>query len=220
MYWRLLLLPRLLGQFGARGKSTILQVGLGFSSQAIHEDYHVEALWCEAHLPKSQVDCGTQNDARLTFGHLVSGMVPATTDISELCKTLSLHGAMSISWQLVHGEKSHTYYSVTFTCNDCDKHHAVEAFLIKGGAFHTSSHVVEHHELNKRLVAVPIGSGNKKSSARFQEYIYYDKIVRVEPLQEDLDSYVENTDYSMDVARGDLLLAWKKWRGRIASENQ
>jgi len=64
-----------------------------------------------------------------------------------------------------------------------------------------------------------LGHGNKSISARFNEYIYYDKCVRVEPVKEDLEAYVQKTDYSIEVARADLLMAWKKWRGHIADES-
>ncbi len=209
----------LAGQFGARGDSTILQVGIGLSSRTCQGFNYIEALWCEARLPESIVERGITNKARLLFNHEVSGFVKASTELPHLCGLLALHGAKSIAWHLVHGEKSHTYYYIKFNCGDDDKREVIEAFLVKGGAESVSVHIAEHHELNRQLASVPMGTGNKTFSVRFYEYIYYDKTVRVEPLQEDLDHYVQKTNYSTDVARSDLLLAWKKWRGRVATES-
>lgn len=206
----------LAGQIGLRGESTILKIGRGFDTWSYECGGVIEALWCEADLPESMNDYGPGNNARIKFLHEISGLVKATTSMPNLCSMLSLHGAKTISWQLVQGEQDLMHYRINFFCNSDDKHEVVEALLIKGGAQNVCVRMVEHHELNRRLVAVPLGFGNKTSSIRFFEYTYYDKTVRVEPIKEDLDEYIEKTDYSIDVARSDLLLAWKKWRGKVA----
>jgi hypothetical protein len=211
----------LVGKIGARGESTILVVGIGLAAKSLSDGLgSVEALWCEAHLPDSMNECGPKNSARLSFMYEVSGEVPITAEMPHLSSMMSLHGAISIAWHLVHGEKTLMHNRMKFLCTDEDKHEVIEAFLIKGEAKDVNVRMVERHELNKRLVSVPIGMGNKTSALRFYEYIYYDKTVRVEPLKEDLDQYVQKTDYSVDVARSDLLMAWKKWRSRIAMEDR
>lgn len=212
-------LKALSSHFGARGQSVILKSGIGISSFHDPAMGLVEALWCEAHLPSSMTELGPSNDAQRNSVHEISGTVLAATDIAFLCSTLSLHGALSITWSLVQGEKGQSYYIVRFFCSDDDKREAVEAFLVKGGARDVATNVVERHELNRRIVSVPIGSATKSFAIRFCEYSYFDKTVRVEPLKEDLDSYVLQTDYSVEMARSDLLLAWKKWRGRVALES-
>jgi hypothetical protein len=203
----------LAGHIGARGESTMLKVGIGHSSGCL-----IEALWCEAALPVSMQECGPSNNARVAWLHEVVGLTKATTDMAHLSSSLFLHGVRAMTWQLVYGDKNTAYYMTRFVCSDEDKKEAIEAFLIKGEAREVSVSTIEHHQLNRRLVSVPLGHGNKTSSVRFHEYIYYEKTVRVEPLPEDLELYVEKTQYSVDVARGDLLLAWKKWRGRVAGE--
>lgn len=212
-------LKALAGQFGPRGESVILKSGIGISSFQDAALGLVEALWCEAHLPPSMTQCGPSNTARRNSVHEIVGIVPSTTEIAHLCSTLSLHGALSITWHLVQGEKNAAYYALRFFSNDDDKREIIEAFLVKGSANEVSIRVVERHELNRRIVSVPIGTGNKSFSIRFCEYVYLDKTVRVEPLKEDLDHYVRQTDYSVEVARSDLLFAWKKWRGRVALES-
>ena len=205
--------------FGPRAQGTITRVSIGISGHSARESLgFVESLWCEAKMPKSMVEHGLSNQARATFKHQISGLVSATTDMIDLSSALSLHGALKINWHLVQGERNVPLYRVEFHCSDDDLRESVEAFLIKGQAFMVCTNVIESHEMNRRLVCVPMGSGNKVWSARFYEYIYYDKTVRVEPLAEDLDEYVKKTCYSVDVARSDLLMAWKKWRGRIAKE--
>lgn len=206
-------LKTLVGHWGARGEHRLLKVGI-----AKTDDQMIQALWCEATLPESMNECGPSNKARLSFVHKVSGLVPTFLDMNDLSSSLALHGAKSFSWHLVYAEKQANYYQANFFCSDFDKKDALEAFLIKGQADQISASVVERHELNKRQVAIPMGKGNKTGSMRFWEFIYYDKILRVEPLKEDLEQYILETDYSPDVARADALLAWKKWRGRVAED--
>jgi len=206
----------LVGQFGPRGESTILAVGFGLSPCA---NTWTEALWCEASLPDTMSELGPSNRPRSNYLFEVTGQVSAATDMSAATAMMSLHGAKSLSYHLVHGERQGNAHLMRFLVN-YDRHkEALEAFLIKAGAQHVTIKPVECHDLNKRLVSVPLGNGNKTSSYRFYEYIYYERCVRVEPLQEDLDLYVQKTDYSVDVARSDLLMAWKKWRGQNMAES-
>lgn len=206
----------LAGNFSLRSESMIVDVGVGTS---VHAFGMAQALWCEARMPASMNECGAFNSERVTSLHEISAHCSATSDMHQLATSLSLHGAVSIVWHLVSGEKHQTFYAMRFLVCDEHKRDAIEAMLVKGGAHDVMVRVVERHELNRRIVAVPIGTGNKTSTARFYEYIYFNKIVRVEPFTEDLESYVKKTDYSVDVARGDLLWAWKKWRGRLVSED-
>lgn len=206
-------LKTVVGQWGARGEHTLLNVGLGYD-----QGETVEALWCEARLPESMNEIGPSNQARMHALFEVIGHSPCTMDMPGLATTLFLHGAKDFSWHLVQGENHLSSYQVRFFCSGEDKRDSIEAFLIKGEAHRVSVRLVELHELNRRQVAIPLGTGNKTSSMRFWEYIYYDKIVRVEPVREDLDQYIIKTDYSVDVARSDALLLWKKWRGRAAED--
>ncbi len=210
----------LAGHVGPRGESRIINIGLGIAEgNSFDTPRIVEALWCEPSLPTSINDHGLGNYARLDSLHEVTGAISAMHDITKIAAAMSLHGAQSITWHLASYERNQSCYVMRFLVMDNDKRDAIEAFLIKGGAFDVSVSVVERHELNRRLVSVPIGTGNKAYSSRFYEYIYLDKTVRVEPLNEDLEKYVQRTDYSVDVARSDLLMAWKKWRGRAVSED-
>ncbi|MCA9506874.1 MAG: DUF111 family protein [Myxococcales bacterium] len=209
----------LVGHFGPRGESVILQLGIGLSPKSDHISFQfVEALWCEANLPQSMNEIGPTNYARVSMRYKIEGLVPSTQDISSLASMMSLHKAQSLSYSLVHAEGNNCFYLVRFSVSDEYKREAIEAFLIKAHAQNVSVSIIEHHQLNKRIVSVPLGKGNKTSSSRFYEYIYLDKVVRVEPHKEDLDFYIKNTDLSVEVARADLLLAWKKWRGRIVEE--
>lgn len=202
------------GHFGPRGMSCILHVSIGHGCASLSE-----ALWCEANLPASIVECGPTNKAKVASIYEVKGHIKPTFDMPHLASVMTLHGAQFFTWHLVHGEKMQTFFEARFVCSEQDKHEAMEAFLVKAGALKVSLSTIEQHELNRRLVSLPMGHGNKTFSVRFYEYVYYDKIVRAEPLEEDLDAYMQKTNYSPEVARGDLLMAWKKWRGRIASES-
>jgi hypothetical protein len=210
----------LAGRIGARGESRIRKVGIGIDKgQSLLSPIVIEVLWCEPSLPESMTEHGLNAHARVDSLHEITGAIDATTDVLHLTKNLCLHGAMSISWHLAQREKNSSCYMVRFLVRDGDKSDAIEAFLVKGAAFDVVTSVVERQELNRRVVSVPIGTGNKATTVRFFEYLYLDKTVRVLPMKEDLDHYVQKTDYSVDVARSDLMLAWKKWRGRVVSED-
>jgi hypothetical protein len=207
----------LVGQFGARGDSIILDMGIGLSPTAKN---FIEALWCEARLPDTMSEIGPSNSARSSHLFEVVGQISApTADMTALTATMSLHGAKSLSYHLVQSERNSSSYLMRFLVHHDRQKEALEAFLIKGNAQHVVIKAVECHELNKRLVSVPVGTGNKCDSYRFYEYIYYERCVRVEPLLEDLNLYAQKTNYSIDVSRSDLLMAWKKWRGQTV-ENQ
>lgn len=202
-----LFIKNITAHYGLRGEGVILNTSIGHGDNGI-----VEALWCEASLPQSMKECGPNNQANITFLYEISGLVKTIMDMNKLASMLYVAGARNLSWHMVHGENSEAYYHVSFSCHHHDKAICIESFLLKGEALSVLVNTVEQHMLNQRLVSAPIGQGNKISSARFYEYIYYDKTVRVEPLSEDIDAYIEKTGYSVDVARADLLLAWKKWR--------
>lgn len=202
----------LVGQFGPRGDSVILDMGIGISPKS---RAFTEALWCEASLPDTMSETGLTNIPRSRHLFEVVGQIAAASaDMTSLSSAMSLHGAKSISYQLVQSEKNSLAYLMRFLVNYDRQREALEAFLVKGNAQHVVMKAVECHELNKRLVSVPMGSGNKTDSCRFYEYIYFEHCVRVEPLPEDLDLYTQKTHYSIDVARSDLLMAYKKWRGQ------
>lgn len=210
----------LAGHFGTRGESALLQLGIGFSPLIDHlHPYYCEALWCEARLPESMTELGGFNQPLISYRYEVSGLVPAFLDIGSLIASMSLHGAQASSAVLVHTERNANAYLFRFTVSDEQKREALEAFLVKGHAQAVSMNTIEYHELTKRLVNVPLGQGNKTSSARCYEYTYLDKIVRVEPHADDILAYATSSDYSIDVARSDLLMAWKKWRGKVVWES-
>lgn len=202
------------GHFGPRGMSCILDVSIGHGFLSLSE-----ALWCEASIPASMVECGPMNKAKVASMYEVKGYIKPTYDMPHLASIMAVHGAQFFTWHLVHGEKMQTFFESRFLCSEPDKQEAIEAFLVKAGAQKVSLLVIEQHELNRRLVSLPMGHGQKTFSVRFYEYLYYDKIVRAEAVDEDVEAYIQKTNYSPEVARGDLLMAWKKWRGRVASES-
>lgn len=206
------------GLFGPRGACRVLQLGIGFAKHGAAKAL-LEASWCEASIPDTISELGPSNKAKYFPLLEVSGLVPAGFDMPSVVSMLSLHKAMTITFHMVHGEKNVDFHLVRFLIKYEHKKDALEAFLLKAAASNVTLSAVESHELNKRMVLVPLGHGNKSSSARFFEYIYYDKCVRVEPWKEDLEAYVKKTDYSVEVARADLLMAWKKWRGRAVEDS-
>lgn len=203
--------------FGARGAMTMLKHGVGFKDDA--KDAMVQASWCEANLPDTIAEVGLRNAPKHNFMSEVSGLVLASSDVVELVSMLSLARAMSISYHLVQGERNNNFYSVRFLIRHEDKREALEAFLVKACAMQVVEKSVECHELKKRVATVSLGHGNKATIVRFFEYLYYDKCVRVEPFKEDLEAYSKKTDHSIEVARADMLMAWKKWRGCMVEDS-
>ena len=75
----------------------------------------IEALWCEASLPDTMSETGPTNTPRSCYLFVVIGHVAAAqADMASLSSVMSLHGAKSISYQLVQGEKSSMAYLMRF----------------------------------------------------------------------------------------------------------
>jgi hypothetical protein len=206
---------------GPRGDGSIIKLSLGLKKhEGARASRFLEASWCELGLPDTIKELGPSNKPQNRRLYEIRGVVSPTCDMSSLLSLLTLHRAKCLQYHLVSRENNQSAYSLSFVIDLDHKREAIEAFLVKGAALYVTEKVIEHHELNKRMVTIPLGHGNKAKSARLNEYLYLDKCIRVEPVEEDLEAYVKRTDYSLDVARSDLLMAWKKWRGKLVVEEE
>lgn len=204
------------GHFGLRGLSTILNIGVGISSALGHEQSLIIAHWCEAEFPNSINDLGKLSGAKIKNSYEMSALVPTRQSMDHLALLLAKSGAEHIYWHHVNTMDGQSFYEVRFMAHGDDKKRTIETLLLRADASGVRIVNAEEHELSHRIAAASLGSGNKKSSLRFKEYIYYSDIIRAEPLKQDLDEYMDTTGYSMDVARADLLMAYKKWRQKIS----
>lgn len=201
------------GRFGERGAGSIKRVAIGWERGFNNYPNFTEALWCESEMPDTITSGNSTEAAQRHALHEVVGLVPSHTAMGEVVLSLQKAGALELTYWLVH-EGNHTKYQVRFLVGHNEKDAAVELFLVKAYAVLVSLKTVEVQKLTHRPVSVPLGTGNQQTTSRFMEYLYGDRVVRVEPLEEDLLLYMRNTDFSMDVARQDLLMAWKKWRAQ------
>ena len=69
--------------------------------------------------------------------------------------------------------------------------------------------------LSKKLIALEVGTGNKKSICRFYEYIHYDQVIKTKILKEDLLKYAQEWDESLDEVSEKLFSVYKKWRNNL-----
>lgn len=202
--------------FQSRGLSLINAISYGFSDAEKYSS--VEAQICEVDYPKTISERGLLRKANIEQLLELSFLVENQVDIKELAKDLFLHGARSINYWLVHTKDGEVAFRLTLVVKASKKTEIIEASLIKAKATELFLRPLESHSLKKRKVSVPLGTKNKTENYIFEEYLYGDKILRVDPLKEDLDLYIKKTNYPPDVARSDLYMAWRKWRGRVFEE--
>lgn len=198
-------------QFGERGESTIVKIGLGAETSLNNHAHQITALLCEAVLPKTMIEPSQSDTCSSHRVFLVSALVPVTASVSILAENLEKLLAKEFHQHLVH-KNNESLFSVHFIINEENKEAALKSLFSVGQVHNVTVKPATLYSLKERLVAVPIGYGNKQLSMRFMEYVLGQEVVKVDPVEEDLLSYIHQTDFSMDVARKDLLEAWKKWR--------
>ncbi len=191
----------LVGRFGPRGDSVVIQIGRGGP---------LEALWCEPERVSSIAEDSVANNVIVDHLFEVFGHIPLTTDMARLTGDLRRKGASSISHCHVFDDKNLSKNAMRFLV-DSNNREAIELFLL-AGALDVRKQAVESHALIKRFVTVPLGFGQKQTTCQIYEYLYYDQVVRAEPMEDEVLAYAKKHNFSVDVARRDLVLAWKKWR--------
>lgn len=203
-------LKTVVAHYGERGESTIVKVGIGSETSMDNCAHGMTALLCEAMLPSTIVEASLGDGLRPALMYEASALIPVRSPLILLAEELERLQAKELHQLLVHRDNE-SLFSVRFIIGEENKDAALKALFTTGQADHVTMKQASMYALKERLVAVPVGYGNKQISVRFMEFVLGEEIVKVDPVEEDLLSYMHQTDFSMDVARRDLLEAWKKW---------
>lgn len=190
----LALMKACVSHFGARGDSRLIKLGLGF-------DPEVRALLC---------DTGAMTTQPRVF-HLVqiSAYITEINSISELTHRLNQIGAKKLWTSQVLDQSTHPKTLITVIASETDQNKIIETLLILAQAPDISSHVIEQHALQKRTVSVTLGRPQKLQVCRVVEYLWGDRILRADPLQEDLNALTQANNQLQETVRADVLTAWK-----------
>lgn len=200
-------------RFGPRGESRLLRSGLGAQETQSGLRLVARALWCEpAMIATRAVEAESSTPTVIPLVQ-ISGVLGVGVDGQELIRRLSTLGSRSVLTTQVFelGLYPRTHIRLIAPFFDVEK--IVEALLVTGECAELVTSFVEQHALVRRTVAVPFGRGQKQEQCRVIEWLWGDRVLRAEPLGADLGALVQITGYAQEVVRGDVLMAWKKWRG-------
>lgn len=189
----LALLKTCVSHFGARGESTLLKMGFSFSPE-------VRALWCEASF---------SGQPRISHLVQISAFVPDANLLGELTHRLNQIGAKKLWTTGIQDQGTLLKTQITVISSESEQNKIIEALLILGQAPDIQSHIIEQHTLQKRTVSVTLGRTQKLQVCRVIEFLWGDKILRADPLPEDLAALAKSTGHSQEIVRADVLSAWK-----------
>lgn len=190
----LAILKACVSHFGARGDSRLIKLGMGF-------DPEVRALLCDTGAATSE--------PRIAKLVEVSAYLTDTNLISELVHRLNQVGAKKIWSSQVMDQGIHPKTLLNIIASESDYNKIIEAFLILGQPAEIQSHIIEQHALQKRTVSVTLGQRQKLQVCRVVEYLWGDRILRADPLPEDLNSLANANNQLQEIVRADVLNAWK-----------
>ncbi len=209
----LALLKNVASHFGPRGDSCLLQSGIGVAKNGCEFPMLARALWCEPAVIATRAILGPSAGAKVLPLIQIRCLLGQRVDMQDLIRRLTNMGARTILTTQVmeQGAYSQTHLSLVASHGDVAK--IIEALLVTGEAFEVLTSFVEQHGLLHRTVSVPFGRGQKMQQCGVVEWLLGEKILRAEPVLADLSAIVATTGYAQEVVRGDVLAAWKKWRG-------
>jgi uncharacterized protein (DUF111 family) len=190
----LALMKACVSHFGARGDSRLIKLGLGF-------DPEVRALLCDTGAMTSE--------ARLSRLIQITAYITDTNSISELTHRLNQIGAKKLWTSQVLDQSTQPRTLITVIASETDQNKIIETLLILGQATDVNSHIIEQHALQKRTVSVTLGRGQKLQVCRVVEYLWGDRILRADPLSEDLNALAKANNQFQETVRADVLSAWK-----------
>lgn len=201
----LALLKVCVSRFGPRGESTLRKIGLATNPE-------VRALWCE-NLNISSRASESETPHAYPLIELQCQLGDSGT-LEELVHRLNQIGAKRIWTYPVQDRAKNPKTSLTLICSETDKPDLIETLLILGQAEQVQTRQIEQHALQKKTVSVTLGKQQKLKVCRVVEFLWGDKILRAEPLLEDLTSISQSTGQLQEIVRADVLAAWKKKCGQ------
>lgn len=198
----LALIKACVSHFGARGESRLLKIGLGFSPE-------VRALWCEPAPIATRATPDSSAKPRVSNLVQISAYIPDANLLSELTHRLNQIGAKKLWTAQVQDQGTQPKTLITIIASETDQNKIVEALLILGQAPDIQLHIIEQHILQKRTVSVTLGRAQKLQVCRVIESLWGDRVLRADPLPEDLVSLSKASGNPQEIVRADVLSAWK-----------
>ncbi|MEI6805902.1 MAG: nickel insertion protein [Myxococcaceae bacterium] len=198
----LALIKTCVSNFGTRGESRLIKMGLGFSPE-------VRALWCEPVAINTRSVANASTEPRVSNLIQITAFIPEVNYIGELTHRLHQVGVKKLWTSQVQDQGTHPKTLMTVIASEADQNKMVEALLVLGGAPDIQLHLIEQHSLQKRTVSVTLGRTQKLQVCRVVESLWGDKVLRADPLPEDLASISKATATPQEIVRADVLSAWK-----------
>ena len=178
---------------------------MGLSSQP-----EIRALWCEPAPLATRSILGPSAEPRVASLLEISALITNPNLIPEITHRLNQIGAKK-TWTtqiLEQGTQPKTLF--TLIISEADQHQAIEVLLILGQASEVYLNFTDQHSLQKKIISVTLGLGQKQQVCRVTEYFWGDRVLRVDPLPEDLINLSKSTGNPQEIIRADVLSAWKK----------
>ncbi|MBL4818235.1 MAG: hypothetical protein JKY15_03245 [Deltaproteobacteria bacterium] len=179
---------------GSRGDSVLLNMGSS-------KDQTVRVLWCQ----KSSAQTTSKQELLE-----LSAFLPNPFIIGELSHRLTQLGAQQVSNTAVTDQHNHGKTLFTVIAPESAQYQIIEAMLIIGQSPDVMIKHIERQSLHKRVISVVLGKSQKQQVCRVTEYLWGDKILRADPLQEDLEALSRASGHPQDIIRADVLAAWKR----------
>jgi len=201
------ILKAISSHFGPRSEGLLMKLGSGKSGNS-----RVRALWYQ---PSNIPTQNSERREKLKAAPLirVEGLLGMHVDLQDLMNRIGGLGARSIWSSQVFDmgtNKYRTKIQAVISLSYLDE--LVEALLVTGEAVEINSSPIDQFALVGRTVAVPYGKGQSAENCRIVEWLLGDKILRAEPVIDDLHAIASSLGYSQEIVRADVLVTWRKWR--------
>ncbi|MES2503686.1 MAG: nickel insertion protein [Myxococcota bacterium] len=190
----LALLKASASHFGARGESQLLKMGIAKMPE-------IRALLCQ-----KNVTTGPKLDAVVE----ISAQITNTQILSEIIHRLNQIGTKKVWTTQVMDQGFGSKTLIKAIALESDKTKVIEALLILAEASDVQVQTIEQFSLLKRVTAVTLGRSQKLQVCRVNECLWGERILRVDPLLEDLQALAKESNSAQEIIRADVLSAWKK----------
>ncbi|MBH1989174.1 MAG: DUF111 family protein [Myxococcaceae bacterium] len=191
------------GYFGPRGSSTLKRF-------ALSDDKRVQVLLCE----NSDISSRASDDGQPRVEPLIQieALISEHSTLQPLLERLSQIGIKQYWTATVHEKANFPQSLLCMVAKASDKFTILEAIFIVGNTSEARVHLIEQHQLQKRVSSVTLGSQQKLKICRITETLFGDRIIRVDPFPEDLRSICQSTQQAQEIVRADILDAWRESR--------
>ncbi len=188
----------------------IKKVGVGKDKNSQN---YTESLLCESSLPKTSAQESLLSAPQNYNLYEITILLDNNAHIKKLLSELVIYDPKNIFYSYGFNHLSEPKIFFKFLIADLAKKDVFK--ILFKYVVEISFHQAALLNLSKKLVALEVGTGNKKSICRFYEYIHYDQIIKTKILKEDLLKYAQEWDESLDEVSEKLFSVYKKWRNNL-----